>query len=57
MRGLKVMVGVAILLLTLILLRDVLPGRAQATGVQQVELVRIGGSTLIGKTLDVRLVD
>ena len=57
MRGLKIMVGMVILLLTLILIKDVLPSRAQATGVMDVNISSIGGSSVIGKVLDVRLHD
>ena len=57
MRGLKIMVGIVILLLTLILIKDVLPSRAQATGVMDVNISSIGGSSVIGKVLDVRLHD
>ena len=57
MRGLKIMLGIVILLLTLLLIKDVLPSRATASAPMQVELVKIGGSNLFGKVLDVRIVE
>ena len=57
MRGLKVMIWIVILLLTLIVVKDLIPNKAIADAPLQVELVKIGGSSLVGQTLRVKVVE
>ena len=48
---------VIIVLLVVLIAKDSIPRRVQATGAMDVNIQSIGGSTIWGKTLDVRLVD
>ena len=48
---------VIVILLVVLIVKDSIPVRVQADAPLSVNIERIGGSSLIGKTLDVRLVD
>ena len=48
---------IIVILLIVLIVKDSLPGKATASAPMQVELVKIGGSSLIGQTLKVKVVD
>ena len=48
---------VIVVLLVILIAKDSIPKRVQATGAMDVNISNIGGSSVIGRVLDVRLVD
>ena len=48
---------VIVVLLVILIAKDSIPHRVDAFGITNVNIQSIGGSSVIGKTLDVRLVD